>query len=241
MPQRRRQTRHTRWAKSPHRVAKTWAWLCRADTAAMPVLNSPIVSRGESRISNAGKLPYSTPMTGLAGLPCRASPIWPSGGASDVMRKATKILHTLASCGLIGAIMGYMVVLVAAPQDTAAAYANARAVIAALCNYMLLPSLAIAMMSGLFSMVVHPPFRELRWAWLKALLGFSMFEATLGIIQAKSTTAAALSARIAAGEAEQKALADAIANEWGSLIAIMTLSIANVVVGVWRPRLWKKD
>lgn len=155
------------------------------------------------------------------------------------MRKATKILHTLASCGLIGALLGYMVILVAAPHDMVATYANARATILALCNYVLLPSLAIALMSGLLSMVVHPPFQELRWAWLKALLGFSMFEATLGIIQAKASTAAVLSAKIAAGGAQQKALADAVANEWGSLIVIMAISIANVVVGVWRPRFSK--
>lgn len=155
------------------------------------------------------------------------------------MRKATKILHTLASCGLIGALLGYIVILLAAPQDTAAAYANARAAIAALCNYLLLPSLAIALMSGLLSMVVHPPFQEMRWAWLKALLGLTMFEATLGIIGSKAGAAASISARIAAGDAEQKALADAIAYEWGSLTAIMLLSLANVVVGIWRPRLFK--
>lgn len=155
------------------------------------------------------------------------------------MRKATKILHTLASCGLIGALMGYIIILVAAPQDTVAAYANARASIAALCNYLLLPSLAIALMSGLLSMVVHPPFQEMRWAWLKALLGLAMFEATLGIIGSKASAAASLSARIAAGEAEQKALADTISSEWGALTAIMLLSLANVIVGIWRPRLWK--
>lgn len=155
------------------------------------------------------------------------------------MRKATKILHTLASCGLIGALMGYIIILVAAPQDTVEAYANARASIAALCNYLLLPSLAIALMSGLLSMVVHPPFQEMRWAWLKALLGLAMFEATLGIIGSKASAAASLSARIAAGEAEQKALADTISSEWGALTAIMLLSLANVIVGIWRPRLWK--
>ena len=89
-------------------------------------------------------------------------------------------------------------------------------------------------------MVVHPPFRETRWAWLKALLGLSTFEATLGIIGSKASSAASISAKIAAGEAQQKALADAIANEWGALTAIMVLSLVNVVVGVWRPRLWKK-
>ena len=157
-----------------------------------------------------------------------------------MMRKATKILHTLASCGLVGALLGYIVILLAAPQETPAAYANARAAIAALCNYLLLPSLAIALMSGLLSMVVHPPFRETRWAWLKALLGLSTFKATLGIIGAKATAAANFSTRVAAGEAQQKALADAIAYEWGALTAIMVLAVANVVIGVWRPRLWKK-
>lgn len=156
------------------------------------------------------------------------------------MRKATKILHTLASCGLIGAVLGYIVILLAAPQDTPAAYANARAAIVALCNYLLLPSLAIALMSGLLSMVVHQPFQEQRWVWLKALLGLSMFEATLAIIQAKAVAAARLSAKIAAGEAEQAALADAIAFEWGSLAAIIVLSLANVIVGVWRPRLFRR-
>lgn len=155
------------------------------------------------------------------------------------MRKATKILHTLASCGLIGALMGYIIILLAAPQDTAMAYANARASIAAICNYLLLPSLAIALMSGLLSMVVHPPFQNMRWVWLKALLGLSMFEATLGIIGSKASAAASLSAKIAAGEAEQKALADAIGSEWGALTVIMVLSLANIVIGVWRPRLKK--
>jgi hypothetical protein len=153
------------------------------------------------------------------------------------MRKTLKTFHTLASCGLIGALLGYIVVLLAAPQDTMAAYANARAAIAALCNYLLLPSLAVCLVSGLLSMAAHHPFQEQRWAWMKALLGIGMFEATLGIIQAKAAYAATVSARIAAGEAGPDALSEALANEWGSLAAIMTLSLANVLLGVWRPRL----
>lgn len=156
------------------------------------------------------------------------------------MRKALKFFHTLASCGLIGALLGYIVVLLAAPQDTIAAYANARATIAALCNYVLLPSLAIALISGLLSMAAHRPFQEMRWVWIKALLGIGMFEATLGIIQGKAAYAATISARIAAGEAPPDALAGAVVNEWGSLAAIMVLSLANVVLGIWRPRLAKR-
>ena len=65
------------------------------------------------------------------------------------MRKAVKFFHTLASCGLIGALLGYMIVLIYAPHDTASKYADVRHTISALCNYLLLPSLAIALVTGL--------------------------------------------------------------------------------------------
>jgi hypothetical protein len=153
------------------------------------------------------------------------------------MRKAFKFLHTLASAGVVGALLGYMVVLLDAPQDTARSYAEARQTISALSNYLLLPSLAIALVTGLLSMAAHQPFQEQRWVWVKALLGLLMFEATLAIIQSKANTAAALSAKIAAGEAEAVALQSALSTEWSSLAAIMAISVANFVLGVWRPRL----
>ena len=58
----------------------------------------------------------------------------------------------------------------------------------------------ISLVTGLLAMAVHRPFQELRWVWVKALLGISMFEATLAIIQAKGADAARISAKIAAGE-----------------------------------------
>jgi Predicted integral membrane protein (DUF2269) len=161
--------------------------------------------------------------------------------SSQTMRKATKFLHTLSSCGLIGALFGYMIVLVYAPQDTALKYADMRQTISALCNYLLLPSLALALITGLLSMAVHPPYQEKRWAWVKALLGLSMFESTLAIIQSKANYAAKLSAQIASGAENSGLLKTAIANEWTSLFAILALSIANIVLGVWRPRLHKRD
>ena len=155
------------------------------------------------------------------------------------MRKTLKFLHTLASCGLIGALLGYIVVLVAAPQDSASSYADARQTISALCNYLLLPSLAVALVSGLLAMAFHRPFHERRWAWLKLLLGLGMFEATLGIVQSKVNYAATISRKIAAGEPETELLMRALTYEWYSLGALMALSIANIVLGVWRPTLKK--
>jgi hypothetical protein len=112
-----------------------------------------------------------------------------------------------------------------------------RQTIAAVCQYMIMPALGIALVTGLLAMAVHRPFQELRWVWVKALLGISMFEATLAIIQAKGADAARISAKIAAGEPLQQDLALTISSEWTTLGAIMAISLANYVLGVWRPSL----
>ncbi len=156
------------------------------------------------------------------------------------MRRLLKFFHTLAACGLIGALLSYMIVLTYARHDTASTYADMRQTISALCSYLLLPSLGIALITGLLSMAVHKPFQEMRWAWVKALLGLSMFESTLAIIQSKANHAAKISAKIAAGEADANALGNALHAEWITLGAIMVLSIANIVLGIWRPALVKR-
>lgn len=156
------------------------------------------------------------------------------------MQKTLKFLHTLASCGFIGGLLGYMIILVKAPQDTASTYADVRLTISHLCNYILIPSLALVLVTGLLSMAVHRPFQEKRWVWIKALLGLSLFEATLAIVQSKADYAAKISLKIVQGAAKAEALSVALSTEWYSLGALMALSIANIVLGVWRPSLKKK-
>ena len=157
------------------------------------------------------------------------------------MRRTLKILHTLSSCGLIGGLLGYMILLIEAPQGTPAAYADLRASIAALSNYLLLPSLAVALITGLLAMVVHRPFLDKRWAWLKAALGVLMFKGVLTVIGAKADYAAVVAQRIADGEAAPELLASALTYEWTTLGAVMALSVANVILGIWRPRLRRRE
>lgn len=151
------------------------------------------------------------------------------------MRKTLKILHTLAACGLIGGVLAHMVLLAAAPQDTPQTYADVRQTIAALGNYVLLPSLGVVLVSGLLSMAVHKPYQEKWWAWIKAATGIGTFESVLSTV-GKADFAAAVSVRIAEGSATPDAMGNALDREWGYLIAILVLSVANVVLGVWRPR-----
>lgn len=157
------------------------------------------------------------------------------------MRKTLKILHTIAACGLIGGLGCYMVLLAIASPETPAAYAELRHAIAVISNYMLLPSLAVGLVTGLLSMVVHRPYMEKRWAWFKAALGILMFKGVLTIIGAKADHAAAVARRIADGEPAPQVLGSALTLEWYTLAAVMALSIANVVLGVWRPRLKRRS
>jgi len=156
------------------------------------------------------------------------------------MRKTLKILHTISACGLIGGLACYMILLAVAPQDTAAAYADLRRSIQTISDWVLVPSLAIALVSGLLSMVVHKPFMDKGWALLKAAMGILMFKGVLTVIAAEAKHAATLAQRIADGEAAQDLLQQAIASEWAALWTVMALSVANVVLGVWRPRLSRK-
>ncbi len=153
------------------------------------------------------------------------------------MRQLMKFLHTVSSAGIVGGIVAYALILLYAPQASAQDYADMRQTIAAVCQYMIMPALGISLVTGLLAMAVHRPFQELRWVWVKALLGISMFEATLAIIQAKGADAARISAKIAAGEPLQGDLAATISSEWTTLFAILAISIANYVLGVWRPSL----
>ncbi|MBI1392997.1 MAG: DUF2269 family protein [Alphaproteobacteria bacterium] len=152
------------------------------------------------------------------------------------MRKFLKVMHTVASCGLIGGLACYMLLLVAAPQETPAEYASLRLGIAAISDYLLVPSLGLALFTGLISMAVHHPFQDKGWALLKAALGILMFKGVLTIVSAKAGYAADISQRIANGAAPADALQSLVSLEWQSLWVVMALAVANVVLGVWRPR-----
>lgn len=152
------------------------------------------------------------------------------------MRQLMKFLHTWSSAGVIGALFAYMLVLVRTPQATALQYADMRVTIEAICNVILIPSLGVSLVTGLLSMAVHRPYQEKTWAWIKALLGIGMFEATFAISQSKAHYAAELARKIAEGEPKTEMLELALRSEWTTLWALMAISVANIALGVWRPR-----
>ncbi len=156
------------------------------------------------------------------------------------MRKTLKILHTLSSCGLIGGLFAYAVLLLNEPLEPVA-YAEMRGYVASISNLVLIPSLGIALVSGLLAMMVHRAFLEPRWVWAKAALGILMFKGVLTIVGAKADHAANLAQDIVAGTATRADIETALAYEWWTLWTVLAISAANVVLGVWRPLLKRRS
>ncbi len=153
------------------------------------------------------------------------------------LQRLLKALHELGSIGVVGSFAACIVIRVTAPpRQSLSAYAAASHAIAAICQWLLVPSLAAALLSGLLAIAANRAFINAGWAWVKALLGISMFEGTLLTVSASARHAADLSALAAAGSPDPVQLAEVLRTEWGGLWILLTLSIANIVLGVWRPR-----
>jgi hypothetical protein len=156
------------------------------------------------------------------------------------MRQTLKLLHELGAAGLIGTLAAYFVLVAFVPVHGVADYAVVRASIAALSKWLLMPSLAVVLISGLLAIAAHRPFMEARWVWVKALLGLSMFEGTLGAVAANAQRGTDLSARALAGSVDPTLMKDLAHSEWIGLSTIAVLAIANIVLAVWRPRLRRR-
>ena len=156
------------------------------------------------------------------------------------MKKMLKIVHLLASAGLIGALAAYLVLVLKAPGATPAEFAAIRQGIHLVSKWIVLPSLLFVLLSGLLSMAAHRPFMNAGWVWIKALLGLAMFEGTLLSVQSNAQRGAELAARALTGKGDPAALAELLRHERAGLWTILLLSAVNVVIGVWRPRLGRR-
>jgi hypothetical protein len=94
--------------------------------------------------------------------------------------------------------------------------------------------MAVVVVSGLIALAATRGELDAGWAWVKALLGLSVFEATL-LLVGSGRTQAELAAVTAAAT---RPLVDALLrSERNTPCLLIAVSVANVVLAVWRPRL----
>ena len=158
------------------------------------------------------------------------------------MRKALKFCHTLGGVGLLGTLITLIIVLALLPdplQDIHG-YAALTELIDRLARWVLLPSLALTLVSGLLSIGAVTAFHSAGWAWLKLATGIVMFEGTLLAVQGPIQREAKLTRQFLNGDLEASALAGSFDTISYSIVVLGSVAVANVVLGIWRPRLGRR-
>lgn len=153
------------------------------------------------------------------------------------MRNFLKVLHELSTVGVMGSLAACVVLARTAPQDSLAGYAAVRQGIAAIEQWLLVPSLVLVLVSGLLAIVATRAYVNAGWPWLKALLGLGMLEGTFLTVSSRGREAAELSAQALSGAGDPAQLAEVLRTEGIGLWTLLVMSLANIIVGVWRPRL----
>ena len=150
-------------------------------------------------------------------------------------RRSLKALHEIAAIGVGGGLAACLVIGLTANAASAVEFVAARQAIAAIARYVLLPSLALVLVTGLLAIAATRGYHDAGWAWVKALLGLGLFEATLVTVGASSRQA-----ELAAAAADPNLLASLLHSERNTLLLLLGISVANVVLAVWRPKLMVK-
>lgn len=149
-----------------------------------------------------------------------------------------KFLHTMGAIGLMGAMLCLVVLLGFAPAPTSLAeYALMRAAMGGIATWIFMPSLALTLIAGLLAIGVNKAYHSAGWAWAKLASGILVFEWGFTAILGPMQEAAESTARALAGEVDVATLSVSLSAERNSLWVLLAVATANVILGIWRPRL----
>ncbi len=154
------------------------------------------------------------------------------------MRRLLKFLHTLGAIGMMGAMACLLVMLVFAPEPATGAGAAAMAgAMAQVATWVFVPSLALTLIAGLLAIGLTPGYQDAGWVWVKAATGILLFESGFVYVAGPMQAAAKAGARLLAGHVDPAAVARTMTAERNTLWILLAIALANVALGVWRPRL----
>lgn len=134
--------------------------------------------------------------------------------------------------GFGGGLAVCLLINVGTRRDSPGEFMAARHVYASIAHYVVIPSMVVVVASGLVALAATRGFMDSGWAWVKALLGLSVFEATLVIVGSSRR-----GVELALAASDSAALDALLRSERNTLLLLIAVTVANVVLAVWRPRL----
>lgn len=150
----------------------------------------------------------------------------------QVLRRVAKFLHEVASIGFGGGLAVCLLINLTAKRALHDEFIAARQVYDLIAQYIVIPSMVIVVASGLIALAATQGFMNSGWAWVKALLGLSVFEATLVIIESSRHPA-----ELALAASDPAVLDALLRSERNTLLLLIAVTVVNIVLAIWRPRL----
>jgi hypothetical protein len=146
----------------------------------------------------------------------------------------------MGATGMIGSMASLLVLMIAAPPPSSlAGYALIHAAMSDIATWIFFPSLALTLIPGMLAIAVNRAFHNAGWAWAKLATGVLIFEGGLVYVEGPIREEASRSAQALAGQLDPAVLTGSYGAEQSSMWALLLVSTANVVLGVWRPRITK--
>jgi hypothetical protein len=153
------------------------------------------------------------------------------------LRRLLKFLHTMGAIGFMGALASLVVLTNYDPSPSSlASFALIHRAMAAIALWVVLPSFVLTLVAGLLAIAANRAFHNAGWAWIKAATGILIFAGTFHAL-APIQEDARQSTEVVVGQLDPSRLFSASQGERATLCVLLFVSTANVVLGVWRPRL----
>ena len=136
----------------------------------------------------------------------------------------------------MGATASLLVVMSFSPPPTPlAGYALMREAMAEIATWIFFPSIVLTLIAGLLAIAANRAYHDAGWAWVKLATGILVFAGSLhalGPIQEEAKP----SAGEVAGHSDPT-ITGPFGAEQSTLWMLLAAATANVVLGIWRPRL----
>jgi hypothetical protein len=121
------------------------------------------------------------------------------------------------------------------PSTSLAGYTLMRGAIAEIATWVFFPSFSLTLVAGMLAIAANRAFHNAGWAWVKLATGILVFAGSFQVLAAIQDEAKR-SAGALAGLSDPNSITGSF-GEQSALWVLLAVSAANVVLGVWRPRL----
>jgi hypothetical protein len=146
----------------------------------------------------------------------------------------------MGAIGMMGSMASLIALMMAAPPPSSlAGYALIHGAMSDIATWIFFPSLALTLIPGMLAIAVNRAFHNAGWAWAKLATGVLIFEGGLVYVEGPIREEATRSAEALAGRLNPATLTGSYGAEQSSMWALLLVATANVVLGVWRPKLTK--